>query len=183
MSYCVIISVVVLISERDCLSMSSGGIKRIIVFSDTHGRGSAVRKILQKPADAYIFLGDGERELDEARQLFPDKKIYSVCGNCDIFSSAQNIDIYSENGVRIMFTHGHHHKVKYTLDVLLSLAKSNDIKVMLFGHTHCRRAEYIDGIYLLNPGSAAEPRDFLPPSYAYIDITKKGDIFCAHANV
>lgn len=162
--------------------MGTKTLKRLIVFSDTHGKRNVMYDILQKKADVYIFLGDGERELDAMKELFPQKQILSVCGNCDMFSQQPKIGIYCAEGVRIMFTHGHEHKVKYTLDYLLKLAKDNDIQVMLFGHTHCRRLEYVDGVYLLNPGSAAEPRDFLPPSYAYIDITDKG-IFCTHANV
>lgn len=157
--------------------------KRIIAFSDTHGRRSAMHDVLERPADAYIFLGDGERELDDMRLIYPDKKILSVCGNCDIYSSAPLIDIYSERGVRLMFTHGHEYGVKYSTLRLLALAKGNDINVVLFGHTHCRHIEYTDGVYILNPGSAAQPRDFLPPSYAYIDITEKGEIFCAHAEL
>lgn len=157
--------------------------KRVIAFSDTHGRKSAMYKIFSRPADAYIFLGDGERELEEMRAIYPDKQILSVCGNCDFLASSPKIGLHTAGGVRIMFTHGHDFNVKYTLDRLLELAKQNDIKVMLFGHTHCRRIEYIDGIYILNPGSAAAPRDFLPPSYAYIDITDKGEVFCAHADV
>lgn len=157
--------------------------KRIIVFSDTHGRKSAMNRILDRPADVYIFLGDGERELDQMREMHPDKRILNVCGNCDMYSSAPRIGLHCENGVRIMFAHGHEHAVKYTHDKLCELARQNDIKVMLFGHTHCRVLEYIDGVYILNPGSAAQPRDFLPPSYAYIDITEKGEVFCAHAEV
>lgn len=163
-----------------CAPMST---KRIIAFSDTHGKRSAMHEIFERPADAYLFLGDGNRELDDMRLIYPDKKILSVCGNCDFYSSAPLIDIYCESGVRIMFTHGHGHGVKYSLERLLALAKENNINVMLYGHTHCRRIEYIDGIYIINPGSAAQPRDFLPPSYAYIDITDKGEIFCAHAQL
>ena len=39
---------------------------RIIVFSDTHGNYSAMHKIFKRNGDAdlFIFLGDGERDLD-----------------------------------------------------------------------------------------------------------------------
>ena len=41
---------------------------RIIVFSDTHGNYSAMHKIFKRNGDAdlFIFLGDGERDLDSA---------------------------------------------------------------------------------------------------------------------
>ncbi|MBQ4095196.1 MAG: YfcE family phosphodiesterase [Oscillospiraceae bacterium] len=156
--------------------------KRIIVFSDTHGRERAMIDILEKEAYAYIFLGDGERELDRMRERYPDKRIYNVRGNCDFASSAPDIDLLSVDGVRIMFTHGHNHGVKYSTDRLFYLAKQNEISVMLFGHTHCRHLEYDEGVYIMNPGSAAAPRDFKKPSYGYIDITDKG-VFCAHADL
>jgi len=92
--------------------------KRIIVFSDTHGRERAMIDILEKEAYAYIFLGDGERELDRMRERYPDKRIYNVRGNCDFASSAPDIDLLSVDGVRIMFTHGHNHGVKYSTDRL-----------------------------------------------------------------
>ncbi len=156
--------------------------KRIIAFSDTHGNSGTMRKIIEKDADAYIFLGDGERELDRMREQYPDKLIMNVKGNCDFCSSAPDIDLYSVNGVRIMFTHGHNHGVKYSTDRLFYLAEENDIQIMLYGHTHCRDLKYDSGIYVINPGSASMPRDFKAPSYAYIDITDKG-IFCAHAEL
>lgn len=156
--------------------------KRIIVFSDTHGNLSAMRKVLEKDADAYIFLGDGERELDKMREIYSGKTVMNVRGNCDFCSQAPEIDLCSVNGVRIMFTHGHNHGVKYSTDRLFYLAEENDIQIMLYGHTHCRDLKYDRGIYVMNPGSASIPRDFKAPSYAYIDITDKG-IFCAHAEL
>ncbi len=155
---------------------------RIIAFSDTHGRKSAMYKIFERQADVYIFLGDGERELDEMRKLYPDRKIYNVKGNCDFGSMAPDIDLLSIGGKRIMFTHGHNHGVKYSTDRLFYLALENKIDVMLYGHTHCRDLQYDEGVYVINPGSASSPRDFKAPSYAYIDITDNG-IFCAHAEL
>ena len=42
---------------------------------------------------------------------------------------------------------------------------------------------YEEGIHILNPGSAGQPRDGKPASYAYIDITKDGGIFCSHVDL
>lgn len=49
---------------------------RIIVFSDTHGNYSAMHKIFKRNGDAdlFIFLGDGERDLDSLRVQYLDKK-------------------------------------------------------------------------------------------------------------
>ena len=41
----------------------------------------------------------------------------------------------------------------------------------LFGHTHNQYTEYLDGLYIMNPGSVGMNGD-----YGVIDITPKGDI-------
>ena len=43
-------------------------------------------------------------------------------------------------------------------------------------------ARRYNGVYLMNPGSAAQPRDGMPPSYAYIDY-EKGGIFISHVSL
>ncbi len=61
-------------------------------------------------------------------------------------------------------------------------AIAEDCNIVLHGHTHVRRNEYRNGVYLMNPGSAAQPRDGMPPSYAYIDY-EKGGIFISHVSL
>ncbi len=157
---------------------------RIIVYSDTHGSFSAHEKIINRNQDAYafIFLGDGERELDKIRMLYPDKKIVNVAGNCDYASMAPSTDIFMAKGVKILFTHGHGYGVKYSLDRLFYKAKEIDAKIALFGHTHCRHYSYEDGVHILNPGSASSPRDGSRAGYAFIDITDHG-IMCSHVDL
>lgn len=157
---------------------------RIVVFSDTHGSSGAVEKIIAKNPDVrnFIFLGDGEREIERARSLHTDIEFCCVCGNCDYHSFNPDTDIFVREGHKIIFTHGHNHGVKYSLDRLYQLAKNNRADIALFGHTHCRHLEYRDGIYLLNPGSAALPRDGKGSSYAFIDI-EKGGVFCSHVDL
>lgn len=159
---------------------------RIIVFSDTHGDYAAIYKIFKSNSDArlFIFLGDGERDLDRLRVQYPDKKILSVSGNCDYTSLTPENDIYcTKNGIRIFFTHGHNWGVKYSCDRLFYKARDVFAQIVLFGHTHCRYYAYEDGIHILNPGSAGQPRDGKPACYAYIDITDDGGIFCSHVDL
>lgn len=159
---------------------------RIIVFSDTHGNYSAMHKIFKRNGDAdlFIFLGDGERDLDSLRVQYLDKKIVNVSGNCDFASLTPENDIYmTDNGIKIFFTHGHKWGVKYSTDMLFYKAKEIGAQIALFGHTHCRYYAYEEGVHILNPGSAGAPRDGKPASYAYIDITKDGGIFCSHVDL
>ena len=157
---------------------------RIIVYSDTHGNLAAHMEIFKRneDADAFIFLGDGERELDKMRALYPNKKILHVAGNCDWGSMTPDWDIFMANGVKILFTHGHTAGVKYSLDRLCYRAMEVGAKIVLFGHTHCRYYEYHDGLHILNPGSASLPRDSKGKSYAFIDILDSG-IVCNHVDL
>lgn len=157
---------------------------RVVAFSDTHGNGAVIERIISdNPTVKYfIFLGDGERELERSRSLHQDVEILYVCGNCDYRSFAPDTDIFVKNGRKLIFTHGHNFQVRYSLDRLYQLAKQNCADVALFGHTHCRYLEYRDGVYLMNPGSASLPRDGKAPSYGFIDIEDSG-IVCGHVSL
>ena len=134
---------------------------RIIVYSDTHGSFAAHAEIFKRNenANAFIFLGDGERELDKIKALYPDKTIVNAAGNCDYCSMAPQSDLFMAKGVKILFTHGHTFGVKYSVNRLYYKAKEIDAKIALFGHTHCRYYSYEDGFIslirevLLAPGT------------------------------
>lgn len=148
-------------------------------MSDSHGNVCALRKIFEKTAesgDIFIHLGDGEKELENMRLAYPSLDIRHVAGNCDYRSMSPVISIVRAGEVNILCTHGHRYAVKYGTSTLRSIARDNDCKVVLFGHTHCRLQEYEDGIYILNPGSCSCPRDFNTPSYGWVDITESGII-------
>ena len=157
---------------------------RIIVYSDSHGSFSAHAEIFSRnqDADVFIFLGDGERELDKIRALYPEKTIVNVAGNCDYASMSPTVDIFMAKGVKILFTHGHTMGVKYSTDRLFYKAKEIGAQIVLFGHTHCRYYSYEEGVHILNPGSASQPRDFKRKSYAFIDIVDSG-IVCNHVDL
>lgn len=154
---------------------------RIIAFSDTHGKFNVIHNIIEdnKGAEMFIFLGDGERELEDIKNYYPDKKILNVNGNCDFNSMAKSIDATFANGKKIIFLHGHTHNVNYGTQGILKLAHENNANIVLFGHTHQRLCSYEEGVYLFNPGSASRPRDGKAPSYGFIDITNAG-IVCGH---
>ena len=158
---------------------------RIIVLADTHGSYRRMKEVFLKneDADAFIFLGDGEDDLKRIRLAYPDKPVMSVKGNCDYTSSLPTEGVFEAEGVKIFFTHGHTWGVKYSLDRIFYKAKETGARAALYAHTHVRFYEYVDGVHILNPGSAALPRDGKGPGYAYIDITEKGDIFCSHVDL
>ena len=127
-------------------------------------------------------LIDGEKEIDKLRIVYPEKQILNVSGNCDYNSFTPDSDLYNAGRVKIFYTHGHRFRVKYDLDDLYDKGRSLGAQVILFGHTHERFYKYYRGVHMLNPGSAAQPRDGQPPSYAFVDITPSG-ILCCHVDL
>ncbi|MCC8042863.1 MAG: metallophosphoesterase [Oscillospiraceae bacterium] len=150
---------------------------KIVVMSDSHGRRGAIDEIISRTrgtAGMYIHLGDGEQELRSVMEDNPDLDIRHVAGNCDWDSSSPRASIIKVSGVRIFATHGHWYGVSGGLERLCSNAVENGCQIALYGHTHCRYNRIEGGIYVLNPGSCALPRDGFKPSFGTIDITSQG---------
>ena len=152
---------------------------RVVVFSDIHGNGRAVEKIILKNPEVrhFIFLGDGDSIVDRVAQRRKDLTFHIVAGNCDYGSFFPNTDIFTAEAHKIIFCHGHTIGVKYGLSQLSDFARSQGADIALFGHTHCRYYEYDDGLHIINPGSASCPRDGKAPCYLFIDMTKGGIAF------
>ncbi len=149
---------------------------RILVISDSHKRTAVIDKILaaQPEAKYVFFLGDNASDIEDFEFLYPEKRFFAVSGNCDFGSLLPTVSLEIINGVKILYTHGHTFGVKYGTERLLEAAKQNGSKIVLYGHTHVSQILYEDGIYIVNPGSCSQPRDFKKPSYAVIDITEQG---------
>lgn len=149
---------------------------RIIVISDSHRRTGVIDKILSAQPEArhVFFLGDNAADMEDFEILYPDKSFHIVCGNCDYFSTFPAVSVEVIDKVKILYTHGHTLGVKYGTGRLLETAKQNNCQIALYGHTHISQILYDNGIYIVNPGSCSQPRDFKKPSYAVIDITDKG---------
>ena len=148
---------------------------RVLVLSDTHGHFSAFCAVLnqQPKADLVLFLGDTLQEYEDVQCLYPHRQILAVRGNNDHDFTVPIVRTLAPGGVRMVMTHGHMHGVYGGIGGLEKLAQEHDAKIVLYGHTHCGRIEYENGVYYINPGSASLPRDG-HASYAYIDITPSG---------
>lgn len=159
---------------------------RIIVFSDSHRHYDRVHRLFETThlsTDLYIFLGDGEGDLELIPTLYPGKEILSAAGNCDFRSMNPLVGETTVCGKKIVYTHGHMQMVRFGISGLKSLAEQNGADIALFGHTHIRYLNYENGVYYLNPGSLGEPRDGKAPSYAIIDILRDGGILASHAEL
>ena len=132
---------------------------RVGVFSDSHGDHEALDELLERMGalDAVCFLGDVARDAEHLRErlaAMPNQPVlYAVRGNNDYYSTCTlPWELLIElGGVCIYMTHGHR------LVNLMSLAyKAQECgaQVALFGHTHQALCETVQGVLLLNPGSA-----------------------------
>lgn len=149
---------------------------KILVMSDSHGRRDLVEDCVRRhtEAEVVIHLGDVLTDVEYLVPQFPEKQFYFVHGNCDWrtdYPAAQCVEI---GGVRVFFAHGHRLAVKYGLTTFMAVARQNEAHICLYGHTHEPYNKYHDGLYVMNPGSLAEPRGTSRPSYGLIDIVPQG---------
>ena len=129
---------------------------KIVVMSDSHRDFNAMYELVKMQLDstnAFIFLGDGEREYEDIQSLYPNAEYYGVRGNCDIGSMSKATDVIRLGGVKIMLTHGNDYNVKHGLEQLKTAAKAAGCRIVLFGHTHTPITDYDNGLYIMNPGS------------------------------
>ncbi len=123
---------------------------KIIVLSDSHGNKKNLESLLETSNYNYVYyLGDGLRDIEN----FCETNIKKVCGNCDHFSNEAVTRYEKLEGFKIMLTHGHDFKSKFTKALMLENAKNNACDIVCSGHTHKQGMEYIDGILFINGGA------------------------------
>ncbi len=149
---------------------------KVLVISDSHGSVSGIEAAIDTHPDAshLIFLGDGATQMEQIQYCYPDLTCHILAGNCDWSSDYPSVKLLTLAGVKIFACHGHTFDVKYGIERLMKAAEQQSAKVVLFGHTHCSYEAYHDGVYFMNPGSIALPRDTSRKSYGILDLTDKG---------
>jgi len=131
---------------------------RIFVLADTHNKLPPRIVDLAAGADEIWHLGDvcSERILDELRAV--TSRITVVRGNCDSnFEWPLMVDLVRGNK-RIRLQH------------IPPERPSENIDVVLHGHTHVPRNEKRAGVWLLNPGCVTRPNRGVAPSVAWLEI-------------
>ncbi len=143
---------------------------RILILSDSHGDTRKLREVLLRHSDitTVFHLGDGNREMEAAKDAFPDHTVYTVAGNCDFCCDAPTARLETIGGKKVLCAHGHTFGVKGGVYTYHLAALERGVQLALFGHTHVPYAEYADGVYLFNPGSLRDGR------YGIADISTAG---------
>lgn len=132
---------------------------RILLISDSHGNNEAIDKLLKLYPKMDLYLHAGDLEADE-QSIRP---FDCVKGNCDHFSRLPERRIIHTPFGALLMTH-----LPY---LPVDIAKEYNIKIFIYGHTHRRKFELVNGIYYINPGAISFPRDGFELSYAILNIT------------
>ena len=155
--------------------------------SDIHGSSFYTKRVLEKYKESnaakLILLGDllyhGPRNdlpkdycPKEVFAMLNDFKddIIAVRGNCDSevdqmvldFPMRADYSICVFNDIYFFITHGH----IFGEENMPNLPRGS---AFIYGHVHLPIAKNIDGIYILNPGSASLPKEENPNSYAILE--------------
>lgn len=164
---------------------------KLFFISDIHGSVYYLNKALERfekeQADYLVILGDllyhGARN-PLPKEYEPKKviellnslsdRIISVRGNCDSEVDQMVLDFpimadYSTifyEGKRLFLTHGHIYNEG-------NMPKLKDGDVFIHGHTHIPKAEKLDNIFFINPGSITLPKENNPHTYGILE----GDVF------
>lgn len=147
---------------------------RLVIISDSHGNYDGFKKIVLKhinEAEAFLFLGDGMTEYTEIKTEFSHVTFHAVKGNNDIGWNEPLQRIVRYDNINILMLHGHTTPMFYFNEKVAELAKENNAQIVLSGHTHVPKTDYLDGVHILNPGSIKYPRNGSKRSYGVIDIT------------
>src|SRR5437868_6736799 len=131
---------------------------RIFILADTHNRLPETVREIARTADEIWHLGDvcAESILDELRAIGP--RVTVVRGNCDSnFEWPLVIDLVRGG-------------LKFRLQHVAPDHPTNDVDVVLHGHTHVPRNESRGSVLFLNPGCVSRPNQVSPPSVAWLEI-------------
>ena len=143
--------------------------REFLIISDVHGDCEHLRRVIAASGNvhAVFFLGDGLSEVRELLSTAGSPPLYAVRGNCDIGMMGEDELVVALGSHRILMLHGHTAAVKGGDARLLALARHYGADILLYGHTHLRREEYLPSdeggpLWLFNPGSVGRPPNGIP---------------------
>ena len=130
---------------------------KILVMSDSHSALSFMFRCIEAmDPDVVIHLGDHYDDGEAIAEEYPDVRLYQVPGNCDSFRcppDEPHVKVITVDSIRLLMTHGHLHRVKQYIDLLLRDGRNANAQAVLYGHTHEADCYEEDGMWVLNPGS------------------------------
>jgi len=138
--------------------------EQVALISDTHvpSRADAIPAWVRRRvggADHVVHAGDFDSSAAYATVLeLADGALTAVRGNTDPGSvDLPLVDALTVEGVTFVVTHGHGNRAQYearVASIVQEHADGAEPVVGVSGHTHEVLDETVDGVHLLNPGSA-----------------------------
>ena len=149
---------------------------KIGIISDTHGSMAAIRKVLATapPVECWIHCGDYAMDANALHNMI-NQTVYAVSGNCDVMRGPVEAkpDCFLEiEGFKLWVTHGHLYMGETRqISELAWWGQSMEQDIVIF-HTHVPVFKQISGIWLLNPGSPARPREGSHAGFAVLTLNR-----------
>jgi putative phosphoesterase len=142
---------------------------RVGLISDTHGRLRSEVFDRFRDVDRILHAGDigPVGLLVELEAVAPVTAVY---GNTDRPQVRAEVDAVAElelAGRRVVVVHGDQHG-SLTPEALRNAYPGADI--IVYGHTHRPRVDRLDGVLVVNPGSAGAARFGLAPSVGILTL-------------
>ncbi len=144
----------------------------LMVISDTHGQTTAIMNVLtdNKGITHIVHLGDMVRDAEDIEAAFPGIEVIKVAGNNDFWSRERDEILFEWQGIKFFACHGHRYGVRGSKGILATRARELGADMALFGHTHIKFDELLDGVRLLNPSNRGYYIINNNKSYIYYDL-------------
>ena len=148
---------------------------KVLIVSDTHRQNENFMRVMdrEEPIDLLIHCGDieGSEYLISRRAGCP---VHMVAGNNDWGTDLRRELEFTLDDYRIFVTHGNQYGVSMGYERLRDEARSREVQIAMFGHTHRPLIEEQGNLVLLNPGSLSYPRQMgRRPSYLLMEIDRE----------
>jgi len=129
---------------------------KVVVISDSHGRDSKLRRIVEQeqPFDYLVHCGDGVEDLSHI-YIPVQTRVLRVRGNMDrMYANEVQQSIITEIcSRRVLITHGDAYGVNSGFTSILREGRRINADIVFFGHTHEAIALENTPV-LFNPGPA-----------------------------
>lgn len=151
---------------------------KIGIISDTHlssGNCELPEKLVSELKSCGLIIHAGDLvDTCVLESLNRISKVEAVCGNMDnhkVRSELEDKKILNIEGKKICVMHGYGHP-DALVDILKKEFSPEKPDIIVFGHSHTPKNEYIDGVLFFNPGSVTDTVFAPYCSYGIIEIDK-----------
>ncbi|MDO4604674.1 MAG: metallophosphoesterase [Helcococcus sp.] len=146
---------------------------KVAIVSDTHGRIEPFLNKIEEYTDIELIIHLGDT-VDDAKKIRERTQLpmFVVRGNNDYMDvNTPWRELIRIKGHKILLTHGHKENVNFGQTQLYYAARETDAEMVIYGHTHVYLYEEIEGIKILNPGSAGYDRGCEYESFVLMNVT------------